>query len=64
MWMETEKGERFADWRIQEALDIGAECIATACPFCLLMFEDSIKTMEKEGEIRVMDIAELVASSI
>ena len=43
MWMETEAGERFSDLRVQEAVDIGAEVVVTACPSCIACLEDSAK---------------------
>jgi Fe-S oxidoreductase len=63
MWMETPIGERFSDIRVQEAASISADIIATACPFCITCFEDSIKA-EKIQDLQVMDIAELAARSI
>jgi Fe-S oxidoreductase len=49
--------------RVRDALAAGAEIIATACPFCLLTIEDSIKTMSVEDKIVVKDIMELVAEA-
>jgi Fe-S oxidoreductase len=60
MFMETEKGERFSDLRVAEALEVGADTIATACSYCNVMFRDSIKSMNVEDKIEVLDIAELV----
>ncbi len=59
MWMETAIGERFADLRVQEAQEVGAEWIITACPECLSCLEDSAKG-SKNKSIRVMDLVELV----
>jgi Fe-S oxidoreductase len=63
MWMETPIGERFSDLRVQQAAQTSAEILATACPFCITCFEDSIKA---EGilDLQVLDIAELAARSI
>jgi Fe-S oxidoreductase len=63
MWMETPIGERFSDVRVQEAASISADILATACPFCITCFEDSIKA-ERIPDLQVMDIAELAARSI
>ncbi len=60
MWLETEPGQRFADSRIQEALETGAEVIATACPFCIACLEDSIKA-QRVPELTVMDVSEIAA---
>jgi Fe-S oxidoreductase len=64
LWNEVPPEERFAILRVQEALDTGAEVIAAACPYCIIMFEDAVKTLGKEDEIRVADIAELVLESL
>jgi Fe-S oxidoreductase len=56
--------ERFGVLRVQEALQAGAEVIATACPFCTIMLEDSLKALGKEEEIRVLDVAELLFESV
>lgn len=62
MWMETLPGERFADLRIQEAIDLGVDSIITACPSCITCLEDSAKTMKTDLEI--MDLAELAANAL
>jgi len=62
IWMERPKGERFSDIRVQQAATTGAEVLAVACPYCLQMFEDSVKTLDLELEVK--DIAELVADSL
>jgi succinate dehydrogenase/fumarate reductase iron-sulfur protein len=63
MWYEI-KEERLAQTRVREAIDIGAEILAVACPFCLLTLEDAVKTSGNENVIKVMDIMELVAKAI
>lgn len=40
IWEETAKDQRFSDIRIKQAVDIGAEVLATACPYCITQFED------------------------
>jgi len=47
----------------EQAMAGKAGVIATACPYCLQMFEDGIKSKEAEESLKVMDIAELVAES-
>ena len=42
----------------------GAQIIAAACPFCNTMMTDGIKNKEKENEMEVLDIAELIAESM
>jgi succinate dehydrogenase/fumarate reductase iron-sulfur protein len=50
--------------RVKEALELGVEVLATACPFCVATFEDAIKTLDVENKIVVRDILELVAEAI
>ncbi len=64
LWMETKPEWRFSDLRIQEACETGATILATACPYCISMLEDSRKTTNKEDQIEVKDIAELIAEAL
>jgi Fe-S oxidoreductase len=64
LWMETKPEWRFSDLRIQEACDTGASILATACPYCISMLEDSRKTTNKEDEIEIKDISELIAEAL
>jgi len=61
IWMETNKGERFSDILVKQAVARGADILATACPYCILNFKDSIATNELEDVIQVKDISEIVA---
>ena len=63
MWHDI-PGKRLAESRVEEALDVGAEILAVACPFCLLTYDDAIKTTGNEDKIKVMDIMELVAEAL
>jgi heterodisulfide reductase subunit D len=65
MFKEEEKGTSRINWeRTNEAIDTKASIIAAACPFCNTMMTDGVKVKEKEAEIEVLDIAELIAQSI
>jgi len=65
MWVEgTNLEERLAFQRVHEAAETGAEVLAVACPFCLAMLEDAVKVQGLEEQLRVMDIAELVAAAL
>lgn len=63
MWVDI-PGERLAEVRVKDAADAGAEVLAVACPFCLLTFEDAVKTGGLEGKLQILDIAELVAQAV
>jgi len=62
IWMETPKGERFSDIRVEQALSVGADTIALACPYCMVMIEDSVLSMGKE--LKVKDLSELVNEAL
>jgi Fe-S oxidoreductase len=62
MWFEGTTGERLANSRIEEALDTGAEILATACPFCLMMLGDAAVAMN--AGIEVKDLIELAAEAL
>jgi Fe-S oxidoreductase len=64
VWMETQKGERFSDLRIDQAIDVGAEVLVTACPYCITMFEDSRVTMGADEKIEIKDITEIIQEVI
>jgi Fe-S oxidoreductase len=64
LWMEKLKGERLSDLRIEEALSTGASILATSCPYCITMFEDSIRTLNADDKISVKDVTELALESL
>jgi len=65
MFKEEEKGTTRVNFeRSNEAIQTGASIIAAACPFCNTMLTDGVKNSNKEEEIQVLDIAELIAQSI
>ena len=49
--------------RTEQALDTQAEIIAAACPFCNTMMTDGIKNKKQEDEVKIMDVAELIANA-
>ncbi len=64
MWFEAEEGGKISELRVMEAAETGAEVIATACPFCLAMLTDAVKTAGLEGHLEVKDIGELVLEAM
>ncbi len=65
MFKEEEKGDtRINKERTREAIETNATIIAAACPFCNTMMSDGVKMNDKEGEVVVMDVAELIAASL
>ncbi len=64
MFKEPEKGKKDINIeRVEEALTTGADTIAVACPFCMVMMNDGVKSKEKEHTVKVLDLAELIAES-
>ena len=63
-WMEERVGRRINELRIEEAIQTRAEIVATACPYCLQMFEDAIKAKGVEESLQAMDIVELLQSTV
>jgi heterodisulfide reductase subunit D len=64
MFKEPEKGDKDINIeRTEEALETQPEYIAAACPFCNTMMTDGVKNKEKEAEVKVMDIAELIVNA-
>lgn len=65
MFKEDEPGDTRINFeRTGDAIETGANIIAANCPFCTTMLMDGVKNKEKEEEIMVLDIAEMVARSI
>jgi Fe-S oxidoreductase len=64
IWMETPRGERFSELRLQQALEAGAEVLATACPYCISQFEDSRLTMQEGEALQVRDITEILLEAL
>jgi len=65
LWYDIEGEEmRMGEKRIAMAHEAGATVVVTACPFCLLNFDDAIKTSGLEGEMRVVDLMELFLSTL
>ena len=62
MFKEPEKGNKDINVeRIEEAMETNAEIVASSCPFCMTMLSDGVKSIEKEQEVKVLDIAEITA---
>lgn len=64
MFKEPEKGNKDINIaRTEEALATGATTIAVACPFCMTMMSDGVKNQEREADVKVRDLAELIAEA-
>ncbi len=64
IWQETPKGERFSDLRLQQALEVGAKTLVTACPYCMTMFEDSRLNLPDSEALEIKDITEIIQEAM
>jgi len=64
MFKDAEKGDKEVNIeRTEQALDVKPQIVAAGCPFCNTMMTDGVKAKEKETDVQVMDIAELIANA-
>jgi len=64
MWVEEEKDKRVNVNRSQEIVDAGVDAVAVGCPFCKTMISDGMKHFDKDEDIEVLDIAQVVAQTL
>jgi len=64
IWFETVKAERFSNLRLEQAIGVGAEVLATCCPYCITQFEDSRLGMKDSEVIQIRDITEILQEVI
>ena len=65
MWYEMDdEKDRMNLARVRQAAATGANTVATACSFCMIMMDDGVKVEGKEDSLQVKDVAELVAESL
>lgn len=64
IWIETQKSDRFANLRLDQAVEVGAKVLVTSCPYCITNFEDSRLVMNYEDAIEIKDISEILQEVI
>jgi Fe-S oxidoreductase len=64
IWFETPKSERFSNLRLEQALEVGAEVLATACPYCITQLEESRLNLKDSEAIEIKDITEILQEVI
>jgi Fe-S oxidoreductase len=64
MWMEEKIGKKVNIERTEELISVNPDIVSTACPFCMTMLTDGLKEKEKQEQIKVKDIAELLAEAV
>jgi len=63
-WMETDPNTRINHRRLAEVLQAKADVVATACPYCMLMFDDAIRSKGLGEQVQVMDISEILEKQL
>lgn len=64
MWMEEEPTKRVNIRRVEQALETTPDVVAVACPFCMTMIDDGLKSKNMEEKVKALDIMELVADAM
>ncbi|KPL86406.1 (Fe-S)-binding protein [Ardenticatena maritima] len=64
VWMETHNNKRIEQIRLEDALAVNPNTVASACPFCMIMFDSGSKVMGLEDQLALRDVAELLAESV
>jgi Fe-S oxidoreductase len=64
IWMDTPKGERFADLRLAQAKETGAEVLVTSCPYCISNFEEARLSLDEDHPLVVRDLTELIQEAL
>ncbi|MDF1500258.1 MAG: heterodisulfide reductase-related iron-sulfur binding cluster [Anaerolineales bacterium] len=60
MWLETDPNTRINNARLEQAVETEADIVVTACPYCLIMFEDAIGSTGRSDQIQAKDLAEVL----
>ena len=64
MWLHETSGRYINRIRAEEVCETGSDLLATACPYCLTMLDDGVKSIEAEEPPKVLDLIEIVADSL
>jgi len=64
MWMEEQNDNRVNVERVRQALETEPDAIAVGCPFCMTMISDGVKAHDKEEQVEVLDVAEVVLAAL
>ena len=62
MWMEETRGTRINAERARQVVETGADAVATACPFCMVMLSDGLAATD--GNVATLDVSEVLAARI
>jgi Fe-S oxidoreductase len=64
IWAEVPMGERFGELRIKDAVEMGAQVLATACPYCVNMLTDACKSLDQQESLEILELSQILADSL
>jgi Fe-S oxidoreductase len=64
IWMDTPKGERFADLRLAQAKEVGADVLVTSCPYCISNFEEGRLSLDDDDPFEIKDLTEILHAAL
>ena len=64
MWLETAADTRINHQRLEQAMEVEPDTIATACPFCMIMFDDALRSKGMTDKVKVLDLVEILNQSL
>jgi Fe-S oxidoreductase len=64
MWMEEESDKRVNFRRVEQALETNPDTVAVACPYCLTMVDDGLKSKNMEEKVQTLDVMEMVVENM
>jgi len=64
MWVDEEPSKRVNIKRVEQALETNPDAVAVACPYCMTMIDDGLKSKDMEEKVKTLDVMELVAEAM
>ncbi len=64
MWLHEGSGQNINVLRAEEVVDAGVDIVGTSCPYCLVMLDDGVKSLERDNLPKVADVIDIVADAI
>ena len=64
IWAEAPMGERFGELRIKDAVHVGADILATSCPYCVNTLTDACKSLEQQDALEILELSEILVSAL
>ena len=64
MWLETAADTRINKHRLEQSLAVDAKTVATACPYCLIMYDDALRSKGIADQVNVLDLVEIINQAI